>query len=142
MKIHITTDYAIRVIGYLIQNENEISSAVEMSENLGITYYYFIKMVTRLKKAGFIESIRGPIGGYRLAKHSADITLYDIIQTMEGDIHINRCLEDDRLCSKYCVNNQTCLIHNILEEVQNELIAVLKSKRISDIYKLKVSEHS
>ncbi len=131
MKLQITTDYAIRLIVYLAQNDMQVLTAKELAKQLGITYNYFLKVVARIKQAGIIESIQGPAGGYRLARSAEDITLYDIIQIMEGDIRINRCLEEDKFCSRYAA--PFCPVHKILESVQNDLIASLKSKRISDI---------
>ena len=135
MKLQITTDYAIRTIGYLAQHNYQLLTAKKMADELGITYYYFNKIAARLKRAGFIESIQGPVGGYRLAKNAADITLYDIVEAMEGNIYINRCLEEDGFCSRNAVHS--CPVHKILESVQNEIIASLRSKRMSEIWKYK-----
>lgn len=76
-------------MGYLSENNTQVLTASEMANQLGITYNYFIKVIARIRDAGLIESIQGPVGGYRLAKPAADISLYDIIRIMEGDIHIN-----------------------------------------------------
>lgn len=133
MQLQISTDYAIRIVSYLAKHQDHLLSAREMSDELGITYSYFIKVATRIRQAGYIKSVQGSTGGYCLIKDAADITLYDIIVTMEGHIHINRCLENDRFCSRFNVNNQICMVHNILESLQHDIITFLKSKRICDI---------
>lgn len=133
MQLQITTDYAIRIISYLAKHQDHLFTAREMADQLGITYSYFIKVATRIRQAGYINSVQGSSGGYCLAKDASDITLFDIIVTMEGDIHINRCLENDRFCSRFTVDSQVCLVHNILESLQNDIITTLKSRRICDI---------
>lgn len=135
MQIQITTDYAIRIIIYLAQQHEQVLTAKMMAEQLGITPGYILKVTAKLKQAGYIDSIQGSAGGYRLVKRTADITLYDIIETMEGKIHINRCLEADGFCSRGAGHSQVCPVHAIYESVQNEMIAALKSKRISEIIK-------
>ncbi|QHQ63366.1 Rrf2 family transcriptional regulator [Anaerocolumna sedimenticola] len=133
MQLQITTDYAIRIVCYLAKHQNQLLTAREMSDQLGITYAYFIKVVSRIRQAGFIKSVQGSAGGYFLAKDAADITLYDIIEAMEGQIHINRCLENGRCCSRFAADKQVCQVHNFLESLQDNLITALKSKNICDI---------
>lgn len=131
MQLQITTDYAIRIIGYLAQHRNQLMNANEMAEQLGITYQYFFKVAMRLKEAGLIESEQGRHGGYRLAKEAGDITLYDIVETMEGIICINRCLESDGYCSRLAT--PTCSVHKILASLQSDIITILKNKKMSDL---------
>lgn len=133
MQLQITTDYAIRILSYLAKHQEHLMNAREMSDELGITYPYFIKVSTRMRQAGYIKSVQGSTGGFCLVKDPEEITLYDIIVTMEGPIHINRCLENDRFCSRYNGNNQVCLVHNMLELLQCDIITILKSKRICDL---------
>lgn len=87
-------------------------AAEAAAKELGITYSYFNKVAHKIRTVGFLESVQGPGGGYRIAKDAADITLYDIVKVMEGDIRINRCLEEDCFCSRNAT--QTCLVHKTL----------------------------
>lgn len=133
MRFQITTDYAIRMIIYLAQHHNQVVTAKEMAEQLGITNGYVNKLAGKIKQAGYIDSIQGPVGGYRLAKSASDITLYDIIEAMEGKICINRCLEEDGFCSRHPGHAQVCPVHAILAALQSEMITTLRSKRIDEI---------
>ncbi|RFZ79607.1 Rrf2 family transcriptional regulator [Lacrimispora amygdalina] len=134
MKFQITTDYAIRVVLYLAQHPGQVCGSREMAEKLCMTYSYMIKVTAKLKAAGFIESVQGPFGGYRLAISPFDITLYDIILAIEGKIQINRCLEDDHYCSRYNIDEQNhCPVHQSFQTLQNQMIEFLKSQRISKL---------
>ncbi|HBD00174.1 MAG TPA: hypothetical protein DC053_13720 [Lachnoclostridium sp.] len=117
----------------MAQNEDKVTTVKEMAERLGITGNYLNKIVTRLKQEGYIKSIQGPAGGYYLLKKAEDITLYDIVLVIEGEICINRCLEEDGYCSRY--DAQYCPVHKIFASVQNELITSLKRAKISEILK-------
>ena len=131
MRFQITTDYAIRIILYMAQRDMQVTTAKEAAMQLGMTYNYFNKVAAKIRVEGFIESVQGPKGGYRLAKDAADITLYDIVEAMEGSICINRCLEEDEFCSRNCF--QVCLVHGIFESIQTKIIKTLSGTRICDL---------
>lgn len=140
LQLQITTDYAIRIIGYLYSKDGDLAQTLEISKEMGITYPYTMKIIHRLKNFGLIESKRGPQGGYSLTESSKDLTLYDIIAVMEGDICINRCLEPDGYCSRNAT--KTCNVHKTLSFFQTELVNILKSKKICEIWDEKVESQS
>ena len=131
MRFQITTDYAIRMLLFMAQREGQVSTAETAAKELGITYSYFNKVAHKIRTAGFLESVQGPGGGYCIAKNGANITLHDIVTVMEGDIRINRCLEEDGFCSRNAT--QTCPVHKTFEALQNQIIDLLKSVRIGDL---------
>ena len=136
MKFRITMDYAIRIILLMAQRGARVSTSREVAEELGITYGYFNKIASRIRRVGFIESVQRTGGGYCLAKEAGDITLYDIIEAMEGSIFINRCLQADEMCGRKA--NLICPVHEIFKNVQSQIINTLSNVRISDLcaYKL------
>ena len=79
MQLKITTDYAIRMILYLAQNESVIVSATEIAQAMKIPHSYLIQIGAVLKKSGLIQAHSGRLGGYSLAEPSDSITLYDIV---------------------------------------------------------------
>lgn len=60
---------------------------------------YLHVITAHLKKAGYIETLRGQFGGYRIIEPADDITLYEIMHYLEPE-KINRCLEADHFCSR------------------------------------------
>ncbi|SHK84747.1 RrF2 family transcriptional regulator [Desulforamulus aeronauticus] len=130
MHLQTTTDYGIRVMCYLYDKDRLIT-ATELSEKLGISYPYLIRVLGRLRQTGMIEVARGRFGGYRITKSARDSSLYDIIKTMEGEIWINFCLNKDGDCTRNAID--TCPVHKILESAQEQLIASLDRVRLSDI---------
>lgn len=131
MKLQITTDYAIRIMLFMTQQDGKVSTAETAAKELGITYSYFNKIAYKIRTAGYLETIQGPSGGYFLAKNATDISLYDVVKVMEGDIRINRCLDDDGYCSR----NATliCPVHTVFEGIQSQIIDTLKSIKIRDL---------
>lgn len=134
MKLQISTDYAIRIIVYLAQCEPKLCSAAEASKQLGLSYNFFGKVALPLKKAGLIASVQGINGGYRLAKKAEDITLYDVIKTMQGEILVNNCLEEGSSCSnKLVADRNNCSVHNIFASLQTQIISTLNNYSIQDV---------
>ena len=131
MQFQLATDYAIRILHYLYENEGTLTTAVDMSEKLGVTYLYFMKVIGKLKKAGMVESVQGCNGGYRLGTNGGDISFYDIVMVMEDGIAINRCLQPDQFCSRDAAPG--CPVHQYYGELQDVIIAMLKKKTIAGI---------
>ncbi|MCA1932552.1 MAG: Rrf2 family transcriptional regulator, partial [Calditerrivibrio sp.] len=68
-------------------------------------------------------------GGFKLKKEPKDISLYDIIVSVEGDIQINECLTDNSFCSE----SFHCSIHNALNTIRNNMINDLKRYTVADL---------
>ena len=87
MQLNQTTDYAIRMILYLAQAAQTVPSS-KLSAVLGISSRYLLQIGARLRDAGMVRVSYGNSGGYVLAKSPDEITLFDIIVIMEGNVQI------------------------------------------------------
>jgi len=130
MQLKITTDYAIRAILYLA-TKDEVISSLEISEKMSIPRKYLINIMKDLKNAGLVNTFSGQHGGYSLGRPTSQISLFDIIETMEGTSRINRCLEDDRYCSRFATEN--CPVRNTYLFIQSELERSLRSVTIQKL---------
>ena len=131
MRFQLATDYAIRILCYLHENGNRLSTATELSDNLGISYLYFMKVTGYLKHAGLLQSVQGCNGGYQLAKRADQISIYDVVQVIEGDIAINRCLGKDGFCSRG--DKEACRVHKFFETIQEGMVRQMKQQHIPDL---------
>ena len=130
MQFQVSTDYAIRIVQYLHIHRTQLPTAKTISQSIGVTYSFFLKIANQLKLHGLVDTVQGRNGGYMLAKPAAEISLYDIYFAIEGELQINRCLKGDQYCSRDAVGD--CPVHDYLLVLQNDLIALLSSKYISD----------
>ncbi len=64
-----------------------------LAELHGISETYLLKQLQALTAAGLLESVPGPKGGYRLARHAGQISLLDLVQAIEGSDSAFRCTE-------------------------------------------------
>ena len=130
MQLKNSTDYAIRIVCYLAAQERMVSTS-ELSRKLNVSANYVPKIAKKLKNAKIVTACEGTNGGYMLAKQPENISLMDIISCVEETMAINRCLEEDRFCSRNL--EDTCKIHKILLSLQNTYNNKLESVKVSDI---------
>jgi len=82
-----------------------------------------------LSKKGFVKSTRGPGGGFRLTREPDKISLLDVIEAMEGSIHLNECL----IRAGYCERDNVCPVHDVWQEAQERLVGVLSGCSLADL---------
>lgn len=132
MNITQESDYAIRAVLIIAQvGENNRIEAKKIAEEGCIPLRFLLKLLRKLTQSGIIMSYRGINGGYTLGKSEKEITLKDIIESIEGPINISRCLENVSSCN---ANKEgVCSVHKEFSRIQKILIEELSSKSISDL---------
>ncbi len=88
MKLSLKVEYACRVLAQLSRSygSRPFSRIDELAEQEEIPANYLVQILSDLRNGGLIISRRGKQGGYRLAKPPTEITLFDIISVMEGEL--------------------------------------------------------
>ena len=130
MQLQISTDYAIRILQYLHKNNDDLPTAMTISQSIGITYPFFIKIANQLKQKGLLSAVQGRNGGYRLARPAHQISIYDVFLSIEGQLQINRCLQKDQHCSRG--DKGDCLMHGFFRSLQEMLVEEMSGKNIAD----------
>ncbi len=129
MRIKRETDYAIRIVLYMSQNNKKIYSVKEISQKTLIPKEFLSKIIQKLKKNRILKSIRGIKGGYSLIKKPEEISLLDIILIFEGPPAMNICAVE----KKYCNLSNICSVHPIWIEIRKYVEKKLKKE---NFYKL------
>lgn len=125
MKFTKATNYALHTMLMLIEASTVKPVGVQqLAESQGVSPTYLSKILTRLVKAGMIESISGANGGYRLTRHRDDITFLDIIHAIEGSTSLFEC---------NFVHGEECLIQAVMKEAEEKMETHLKNKKLVDI---------
>jgi len=90
MKITSKGRYGIKIMIDLTKyyNSNTLIKSKEISVRQNIPIKYLEQIINSLRKCGLVKSIRGAEGGYRLAKPPENITLYEILECLEGSLSI------------------------------------------------------
>ena len=85
MRLNKSTDYAIQMLLYLAKAGKTVSSS-KLAAAIGVSHRYLLQISAKLRAAGFIRAAHGPSGGLKLDKAPEEISLYDIILSMEGAV--------------------------------------------------------
>lgn len=102
-----------------------------IAEKQNLSVHYLEQLFSNLRKAGLVKSIRGAQGGYILARKPEDITVGDIIRTLEGPLAPAECvIEDD---SKECYKADYCVTRTIWEKIRDSINNVVDSITLQDM---------
>ena len=82
MQLNRSTDYAIQMLLYLAKVGKTVSSS-KLAAAIGVSHRYLLQISAKLRAAGFIRAAHGPSGGLVLIKHPDEISIYDVIISME-----------------------------------------------------------
>lgn len=96
MKISTKGRYALRTMVDLAQHSGQgLVPLKDIAARQEISQKYLEQIVTQMSKAGFLQGVRGPQGGYRLAREPREYNMAEILQTIEGSLAPVSCLETD-----------------------------------------------
>jgi len=91
--------YALRIMIDLAENSTgEYIPLKDVSARQGITIKYMEQIIPQLNKAGYLKSVRGNGGGYKLAKSPDEYIVGDILRVMEGSLSPVACIEGHSDC--------------------------------------------
>lgn len=103
MKVSTKGRYSLRLLIDLAEhNTGEYIALKEISERQNISIKYLEQIVNQLSKAGYLASVRGPQGGYKLNRPPKEYIIGEILRIMEGSFAPTACLQDmENQCGRY-----------------------------------------
>lgn len=115
----------------LVQHGNNgYTSLKDVIARQDISPKYLEQIATALGKAGLIQSVRGPQGGYRLSRAPEEYTIGDILRPIEGDFASVACLENTpNLCPRY----ENCTVVHFWEGLHKVILDYLNSTTLKDL---------
>lgn len=131
MKFSAKGEYAVMaVLEMSLQEGHGPLQVKSIARKQGIPPRFLEQVMSALKRAGVVESIRGAQGGYILSKPAAEIRLGDVLTAIDGSLAPMECVSDnDRYCfqDKDNLGVEQCLIRELWAEVKTSLQGVLNS---------------
>jgi len=127
MKFSKATNYALHTMLILVGvAQNKPVGVQQLAERQGVSSTYLSKILTKLVKAGLIESASGANGGYKLKAKKEDISFLDVIHAIEGTASLFHCgLHDDTECA----------IQKVMVSAEEAMEQQLRSKKIFELAK-------
>lgn len=100
-----------------------------ISDRESISNKYLEQLIAMLKASGLVRSMRGPKGGYVLARHPGEIKLSEIFSTLEGPLLTVECLDHPEICPRFT----DCVTRDLWQEMQEAVLKVLEGKTLQDM---------
>jgi len=93
----------------------------DISKCQGISLSYLEQLFAKLRKKGLVEGVRGPGGGYRLARAAAKITVADIVSAVDEKVDATRCSG-----RQDCLDGRRCLTHELWTDLSQQIFTFLQ----------------
>jgi len=114
--------YALKImIDLAVHRDLASRQRMAISSEHGVPADFMDHILARLREAGLVESIRGRLGGYRLAKAPHDINAFDIFSAVEGGLEPVQCLSNPESCSVCQVCNSKFAWEQVFSSIQDVL---------------------
>lgn len=100
----------------------------DIAERQGISLSYLEQLFSRMRKRELVFSVRGPGGGYSLARPTNEITIAEIITAVDESVDTTRCHG-----AHNCQNNELCLTHDLWEDLSSRIYDYLDQVTLDDM---------
>ncbi|WP_276498995.1 RrF2 family transcriptional regulator [Pontibacter litorisediminis] len=126
-----TAEYALRAIVYIALNDAQgLKIGVkDIAKELELPSHFMGKILQDLVRKGVISSVKGPGGGFFLHRPAGEISILEVVRTIDG-------LEAFRKCGmgmKQCSDTHPCPLHDDIKEYRNQMLRIFSSKSIQTL---------
>lgn len=130
LRISRKIDYGIRAMIFLSSiAPDAIVPFRGIAHQMDIPEDFLAKILKTLVDQGLVKSVRGPHGGYALARPPDAISVLDVIEAVEGPVALNVCLDGDDACGRA----SCCTMVSIWRQGQERMLDVYRQAKLSDL---------
>ena len=134
MKLSTKSTYGLRaMLNIALEADKKAISILDISNREGISIAYLEQILNRLKRESLVKSIRGPKGGYLLAKSADKITVGDIVRTMDGEISPVHCVTTTKDQATSCKMSKGCVPKIVWMKLAEAISGCLESITLKDL---------
>jgi Rrf2 family transcriptional regulator, iron-sulfur cluster assembly transcription factor len=130
-------DLAGNAIDPQIPGESRPVALADIAARQDISLSYLEQLFAKLRRGGLVTSVRGPGGGYRLARGSTETRVSEIILAVDEPIKATRCTEMGQPGCR--TDRSKCLTHDLWEELGNQIHVFLSSVTLHDVLERKLA---
>ncbi|MES2552441.1 MAG: Fe-S cluster assembly transcriptional regulator IscR [Pseudomonadota bacterium] len=129
--MRLTTKGRFAVTAMLDLAMNEIDKPVTLagiSERQSISLSYLEQLFSRLRRGGLVKSVRGPGGGYRIAKKHSEISVSEIISAVDELIDATQCGGKEN-----CRDERRCMTHDLWSSLNTKILEYLSGVSLAEL---------
>jgi Rrf2 family protein len=132
-------EYGILGVLHLASKESgQVTPLSEVSEARDIPEKFLAKIFQSLSRSGVVQSHRGVRGGFSLTKAPEDISICEILESIQGPYHLMKCTANENTCEK----STACGLRSILVEAEECLLRTFQRHTLADLAKRELSQAS
>ena len=130
MQLSTKVRYAARAMIEIAQNyKDEPIQLNDIACKQEISVKYLEQIMSPLRARGYVRTQKGSRGGYHLAVKPEDITLYDIVVSIEGTLALVSCVDDEASCGR----SKNCVTKDVWSRVKDAMQKELQAKTLADL---------
>ncbi len=132
MKLSTKGRYAVMAMADIaMRAEQQPVALADISARQDISQDYLEQLFAKLKRAGLVDSVRGPGGGYRLTAGVDEIWIADIISAVDEPLQVTRCQDGDAVNG--CVGGDKCITHELWAALGRQIYGFLAAITLADV---------
>ncbi|MCM2270944.1 MAG: Rrf2 family transcriptional regulator [candidate division Zixibacteria bacterium] len=125
-------EYGMFGVLYLAEKDRQIVTPLsEISESQNIPEKFLAKIFQSLSKSGIVRSHRGVRGGFTLARDPKEITIKEVLETIQGPYHLMKCIKDIRNCDRN--GHHFCALREVVMIAERQLVSVFEQYTVADL---------
>jgi Rrf2 family iron-sulfur cluster assembly transcriptional regulator len=137
LKLSTKGRYAVMaMVDLAMHSDNKPISLADIADRQEISLSYLEQLFAKLRRGGLVRSVRGPGGGYLLAREDTETRISDIILAVDEPIRATRCTPGQPFGCR--INKSRCMTHDLWEELGNQIYLYLSSVTVADVVKKQI----
>ena len=125
------TDYAVRALIYMAQKAPDFISTADLDRDLRLPRPFMRKSLQVLTRAGYLESVKGKNGGFRLRAAPENVGLMEVMTLFQGPVSLGDCLFQKKICA--CRSN--CSLRKEVKTMESLVIGHLRGVTLASLMK-------
>ncbi|MCB0805400.1 MAG: Rrf2 family transcriptional regulator [Bacteroidales bacterium] len=109
----------------IVAKSKTLTNVIQIADQLNSSKHHVAKVMQRLVKDGYLNSHRGPTGGFTLRKPAGEISLLELYESIEGKITIGDCPLDNPVCPF-----GRCIFNNVTRKMTEDFVNYMQAETL------------
>lgn len=129
MRLTLSTDYALRTLMYVGAKGGRLATIAEIAAIFAVSKAHLMKIVNKLARLGYLETVRGKSGGVRLGRPPEEIVVGDVVRHTEDELAVMGCFSD----TGFCRLDGCCVLKDALRAAISAFLATLDRYTLAEL---------
>lgn len=128
----------------MAHHPDSVVSAASIAEKFAVSENHIAKVLQQLARSVLVSSVRGVGGGYRLARAASEITMADVVRSIEGPLRPDHCGDCPfkRSDAECAAEASTCSVHGLLSELESHVYYTLESVTLATLARARAARRT